>query len=140
MTRDKGRSSPNTVIYIDHSDIREGKVDELRVGVRGLAKFVETHEPQLIAYGLYIDERADHMTVVAVHPDSASLEFHMEIASSEFRKLAHLISLRVIEVYGRLGEKALHLLQQKAAMLGDGGRVLVHEPDAGFGRVLFAKT
>ena len=42
------------------------------------------HEPQLISYGVFINEEAARMTVVAVHPDSASLEFHMEIGGSGF--------------------------------------------------------
>ena len=61
-------------------------------------KFVESHEPQLFAYGFYIDEQAGHMSVVAVHPDTASLELHLQVASAEFRKLAPLITLREITV------------------------------------------
>ena len=63
-------------------------------------EFVDTHEPQLISYGGFLNEEAMQMTVVAVHPDSASKEFHMEIAGPEFRKLAELIELMTIEVYG----------------------------------------
>ncbi|MDQ4035158.1 MAG: hypothetical protein M3153_04435 [Chloroflexota bacterium] len=133
MTGSGRRSFVETIVYMDHSDIRDGKVDELRAGVSGLVAFVKTHEPQLISYGFYIDDEADRMTVVAVHPDSASLEFHMNVAGREFRKLAHLISLRSIEVYGRISDTALQVLEQKAAMLGDSGRVVVREPYAGFG-------
>jgi hypothetical protein len=136
MTGDEGRSRPETIVYIDYSDIRDGKVNEIRAGVLELVAFVEAHEPQLIAYGFYVDEEADQMTVVAVHPDSASLELHMEAGGPEFRKLAHLISLRSIEVYGRVSNRALQMLEEKAARLGDGGRVVVREPYAGFRRVL----
>jgi hypothetical protein len=140
MTGDETPSLPDPIVYIDRSDIREGKFEELKAGIRGLVEFVETHEPQLIAYGFYVDEEAGQMTVVAVHPDSASLELHMDIAGSEFRKLAQLITLRAIEVYGRLSDKALELLRQKAAILGDSGSVVVHERYAGFVRLLSAKT
>jgi len=73
------------------------------------------------------------MTVVAVHPDSASLEFHMDVGSAEFRKFADLIDLLKIEVYGRVSEAVLKRLHQKARMLGK-GTVAVHEFYAGFGR------
>jgi hypothetical protein len=92
------------------------------------------HEPQLISYGFFVNEEAMRMTVVAVHPDSASLEFHMEIAGPAFRKLSGFIRLRTIEVYGRPSDKALQQLRQKAQMLGEGESVVVHEPQAGFAR------
>ena len=73
------------------------------------------------------------MTVVAVHPDSASLELHLEIGRTEFRKLADMITLRRIEVYGSVSAKARAMLQEKATMLG-GSDVTVHERLAGFDR------
>jgi hypothetical protein len=74
------------------------------------------------------------MTVLAVHPDAASLELHMEIGGPQFRKLAAFIDLRLIEVYGEPNGKALNQLRQKADMLGEHGRVVVRQPLAGFAR------
>jgi hypothetical protein len=70
------------IVYIDHSEILDGKLEELREAIDELVEFVEADEPQLISYGFVINEEGLRMTVVAGHPDSASLEFHMEIASS----------------------------------------------------------
>jgi hypothetical protein len=119
-------------VYIDHSDIREDSIDELKAGVQRLVDFIDAREPQLITYGFYIDEGAARMTVVAVHPDSESLERHMEIGSGEFRKLAHMVTLTAIECYGRPSERALEQLRDKAAALGDGGAVVSIERFAGF--------
>jgi hypothetical protein len=94
-------SASEPIVYIDHSDVREGSLEELKAGVRRLVDFIDAREPQLITYGFYIDEDAAKMTVVAVHPDSASLELHMDIGSREFGKLAHLLTLTAIECYGR---------------------------------------
>jgi hypothetical protein len=94
------------IVYIDHSDIREGALEELKAGVQRLVEFIDAREPQLITYGFYIDAEAAKMTVVAVHPDSASLELHMDIGSEEFRKLAHLLTLTASECYGRPSEGA----------------------------------
>jgi hypothetical protein len=123
------------IVYIDRSEILDGKLEELKKGIDELVAFVERHEPQLISYGFFIDEQAARMTVVAVHPDSASLEFHMDIAGAEFRKLSGFISLLSIEVYGRPSNKAMKQLRQKALMLGEGERVMVQEPQAGFARI-----
>lgn len=128
-----GGSEP--IVYIDHSNIREDSIDELKAGVQRLVEFIDAHEPRLITYGFYIDEDAARMTVVAVHPDSESLERHMEIGGGEFRKLAHLVTLTAIECYGRPSERALDQLRQKAAALGDAGAVVSVGRVAGFTHV-----
>ena len=79
------------------------------------------------------------MTVVAVHPDSASLELHLDIGGDEFRKLAHLVTLTAIECYGRPSERAVALLQRKAAALGGSGSVVFIGRFAGFAH-LTART
>ena len=123
------------IVYVDRSDIRDGRLQELESAIPPIVEFLESQEPQLISYGFHLDEDAGLMTVVAVHPDSASLEKHMEIGGPEFRKLGDMIVLRQIEVYGAVSDRAREMLAQKAAMLGDGG-VAVHERFAGFARPL----
>ena len=128
-----GSSEP--IVYIDHSHIREDSIDQLKAGVERLVEFIDAHESRLMTYGFYIDEEAARMTVVAVHPDSESLERHMEIGGGEFRKLAHLVTLTGIECYGRPSERALDQLRQKAAALGDAGAVVSVGRFAGFTHV-----
>lgn len=128
---DQGTSS-EPIVYIDHSDINEGSIEELRTGVRRLVDFIDAREPQLITYGFYIDEDQGKMTVVAVHPDPASLELHMDIGGEEFRKLGHLLRLTGIECYGRPSERALDQMRQKAQALGDGSAVIAIGRFAGF--------
>ena len=130
---DEGITGP--VIYVDRSDVRVGAWDELKAGIRALVAFVDSRQPQMAAYGFYIDEDAHQMTVVSVHPDSASLERHIDIGGPEFKKLGSFIELREIEVFGRLSASAVELVQQKAAALGDGGVVKMHELFSGFDRI-----
>ena len=120
------------IVYIDHSDIGEGSLEDLKAGVRRLVDLTDVREPQLITYGFYIDEQAAKMTVVAIHPDSASLELHLDIGSREFSKLAHLLTLTAIECYGRPSDRALEQLRHKADTLGNGGTVLAIDRFAGF--------
>ncbi|MEU6373884.1 hypothetical protein [Streptomyces sp. NPDC046909] len=119
--------------YIDRSDLREGKIAQVRAGMRDLAEFVEAREPQLIAYHFYIDESESTMTTVAVHPDSASLELHMELGGPKFREFRELIRMNSIDVYGQASPAAVRQLRQKAEMLG-GGTVTFHTEQAGFSR------
>lgn len=133
-------SASEPIVYIDHSDIREGSLEELKAGVQRLVDFIEAREPRLIAYGFYIDEEVGKMTVVAVHPDSESLELHLDVGGDEFRKLTHLLTLTAIECYGRPSERALEQLRHKAAALGDDGTVVTVGRFAGFTHLASATT
>jgi hypothetical protein len=124
---------PPPIVYIDTSAIREGKHEQLEVAMKHLAAFVEANMPRVISYGFFLDENRTRMTVVAVHPDPGSLEFHMDAGGAEFRKFADLIDLSRIEVYGAVSETVLERLHQKAQLLGN-GTVAVHELYAGFVR------
>lgn len=121
------------IVYIDRSEIREGKSEELKAAINELVEFVHANEPQLISYNFYINEGGTRMTVVAVHSDSVSMEFHMKIAGPAFRKFTEFINLLTIEVCGPVSDTLLKQLRQKAQMLGS-GTVLVHKRYAGFAR------
>jgi len=121
------------VVYVDKSTIREGKLNELEIAMEGLADFVNDHMPRLVSYGFFLNEQRSEMTVVAVHPDSASLEFHLDEGKAEFSKFSDLIEMLRIDVYGHVSDGVMQRLEQKARMLG-GGVVAVHEPHAGFSR------
>jgi hypothetical protein len=125
---------PQPIVYLDRSDVHEGPLDDLKAGIARLVEFIEAREPRLLAYGFHLDEQARTMTVLAVHPDSASLELHLEVGREEFRKLGELITLQSIEVYGPVSARARGLLNQKLEMLGEGG-VVVSERYAGFSRL-----
>lgn len=123
------------IVYIDRSRIRPGKLEDLERAVDELVAFIEEREPQLLCYGFYLDKEASRMTVVALHPDAASVELHMEVGASAFARFADFIELEAIEVYGEPSERMLAQLQKKAEMLGDQGRVVVDRLHAGFARL-----
>jgi hypothetical protein len=69
-----------------------------------------------------------------VHPDSASMEFHMRVAGPALPRFRKLVTLRSMNVYGRPSPELLGLLRLKAEMLGDAG-VVVQRLHEGFGRL-----
>jgi hypothetical protein len=127
------------IVYTDRSDIHAGSLEALRRGMADLARFVETHEPDILAYNVFFDEAGAQMSVVHVHRDSASLAFHLEVAGPEFAKVAQFITLRLIDVYGDVGEDLPAQLLQKANLLGN-GKVTIHLRQAGFARVLSSQV
>ena len=64
--------------------IKPGKQDEAPKRVVELVDFVETNEPRLIAFHAYLDRDGNTLPIVQVHPDSASMEFHMQVNAKHF--------------------------------------------------------
>lgn len=121
------------IVYVDISEIREGKLKDLECAIRHLASFVESNVPEIISYGFWLDETQSQMTVVALHPNSSSIEYHMDECGAEFRRFSDLIKLMRIDVYGDVSESVRERLHRKARMLGN-GEVIVHDLYAGFTR------
>jgi quinol monooxygenase YgiN len=122
------------LVVVDTSRIRRGKLDELRGAVRDLAQFVEANEVTPIAYHVYFSDDGERMTVVQLHPDSASMERHMEVAGPVFAGFANLVELQTVDVYGSPSEKVVEQLRNKAELLGTAS-VSIHDRQAGFLRL-----
>ena len=121
------------LVYLDSSDVREGALDELKGAIKELAEFVEVNEPQLISYNVYVSDDGSQITVMHVHPDSASLDHYMDVAGPRFGRFKDLVTLSSIHIYGEPSEKALRQLQDKARLLGS-GEVIVQRLHVGFSR------
>jgi hypothetical protein len=122
------------IVYVDTSEVKTGRLDDLKAAMADLARFVEANEPRLIAYNVYFTDDGRFMSVVHVDPDSTSLEFHLEVAGPRFPPIGRFITLRSIDVYGEPDESVVERLRRKAEALGT-GVVRVHRPHAGFARL-----
>jgi hypothetical protein len=122
------------IVYVDTSEVRPGRLEELKAAMNDLARFVQANEPQLLAYHVYFNDDGARMTVLHINPDSASLERHMKVAGPKFPPIGEFIRLLTIDVYGRPDDRLIEELRQKAKMLGS-GTVRVHDFHAGFARV-----
>ena len=121
------------IVYIDTSDVREGKLEQVKLEIQRLVAFLDANVPRAINYGVYLDPDGATMSVAQTHPDSGSLEFHMEVGGPAFRAFVDLLTLRSIDVYGAPSPRLMEMLERKAAMLG-GAVVRVHALEAGFFR------
>jgi quinol monooxygenase YgiN len=121
------------IVSIDVSQVREGKLEELKVLMRVLVEFVEANEHRPIAYQMFLDGDGTTMTVIQVHPDSASMEFHMEAAASIFPRFSDLLTLLRIDIYGEPNDELVRRMRQKGRMLG-GAPVATHRLQAGLAR------
>jgi quinol monooxygenase YgiN len=121
------------LVVIDSSEIVDGKLEELKTALAELVEFVEANEADPIAYNVYFDEDGTRMTVLQVHPSSASMELHLEAAGPVFRKFTELVKLARVDFYGRPSDALLEQMRQKAQLLGN-APVVVNELHEGFVR------
>jgi hypothetical protein len=121
------------VVYLDTSDVRPGKLAELKAAMEDLAHFVEANEPRIIAYNVYFSGDGTRMSVLHVHQDLPSLDFHLKVAGPRFPPVAPLVQLRSIEVFGAVNEDLVKQLEAKTQLLG--GIVIIHDRHAGFARI-----
>jgi hypothetical protein len=121
------------LVYVDTSEVHETAAESIRGAIDELVAFIETHEPRLLGYGVYLSDDGRRMTVVHVHMDSATLEEHLDVGGPAFKPFSDLIELRAIDVYGEPSDRAIEQLRAKAEMLGS-GEVTIHLPAGGFTR------
>lgn len=125
----------DSIVYIDQSVVCDGKLEALKPAMAELVNFVEANEPEILAYNVYFSSDENRMTVMHMHADQSSLEFHMEVAGPKFPPIGEFIDLESIDVYGRPTEELVDRLEEKATILGD-ARVSIHDRYDGIDRGL----
>jgi len=107
---------PGPFVFIATNRLKHDRFDAERQRVPGLSRFIEANEPRLIAFNEYVNEARNEVTVVQIHPDAASLEFHMGMVADRARE-AYAQTLEAttrIQVFGAPTESILRMLGQQA--------------------------
>ena len=107
---------PRPFIFIATNRLRDGSFNAEQQRVPGLSSFIETSEPRLISFNEYVNESRSEVAVVQVHPDAASMEFHMGVVGDRARE-AYAQTLEAttgIQVFGTPTGNILRMLRQQA--------------------------
>lgn len=105
--------------------IKEGKLGDFTRSYKEVVQVVKEHEPRLIAFHGYVNDDGTAMTIIQVHPDTASMDFHMQVLSDRLaehvaRALGpELIEPRYVEYYGTPSQIALEMDRQVAGLAVD---------------------
>lgn len=115
------------LIHVFTYSIRAGKLEEARKRCAELVDFVETNEPRVIAFHLFLDESGSKLSVVQVHPDSASMEFHLQVNAKHFATAFDYLDAQINEqFYGSMSESLLAELSKWDEAGADMTRMPVH--------------
>src|ERR1700722_18427602 len=103
-------------IFIATNRLKTGRLEEERQRVSGLADFIHANEPRLIAFNEYSNEDGSEVGVVQVHPDTDSMDFHMEVVRERAERAyaETLESTTGIQVYGTPTQAILEMLSRTA--------------------------
>src|SRR5207245_10687253 len=95
---------------------REGKLAAERDRAADLGSFIEANEPQILAFNEYVNEDGTEVGVVQVHPNAASMEFHMDVvAERAARAYAETLEATTsIQVFGTPSDSILQMLREQA--------------------------
>ena len=107
---------PGPFIFIATNRLKHGKLEAERRRVPGLVEFIEENEPRLNAFNEYANEEGTEVSVVQVHRDAESMEFHMKtVADRAARAYAETLeSTAAIQVFGTPSERILDMLRNQA--------------------------
>jgi hypothetical protein len=122
----------NILIEESRSDIREGKLKEVKAAMNDLVELVKAKELRIIFYNAYINEDGTKLTVLQAHHNSASVEFHMEVTEPTFAKMAQCMTMSSLDIYGTPRQSLLDKL--KRTEFTSKVTVVGHELSAGFSR------
>jgi predicted metallo-beta-lactamase superfamily hydrolase len=116
------------LIFIGTYIVRNGKLEECKQRLGELVDLVETNEPRLIAFHIYLDQQGSKISVVQVHPDSDSMELHLKIVSEHLTgAFEYLETTEREQLFGTPSETLAEMLDAYAEPGIPGTFMPVHE-------------
>jgi hypothetical protein len=102
------------LIFVSTWKIKKGRLEDYKQFAKEFMEHVKTREPQLIAFNVYFNEDETEMTNIQVHPDAASMDFHLQVLAKvigedmiEWIDRAVFLEPKHIEIYGTPSAKLL---------------------------------
>jgi hypothetical protein len=94
----EGIMSGPLIVVFSYS-IKPGSQEDAPRRLAELVDFVETNEPRMIAFHTYLDRDGSTLSIVQVHPDSASMEFHMQVNAKHFATAFDWLDTSITQQY-----------------------------------------
>lgn len=120
---------PDPIVFISHSTIQEGKVDELREMSEMAFSTLQSEKPGTVLHYGYLDHEEKEVHFIHVFPDADAMDAHLEGAGRRVASAAEVMNTRALEIYGEPSDAAVTALSQNPAVeltispLGLGGYI-----------------
>lgn len=105
-------------IFIGTHRLKEGKLQDFEKVFGELVEVVEANEPRMLAFNGYVNDDGTEVAVVQVHPDAASMQFHMQVVREHITHAYEelLDETTSMQVFGNLTDAASAMMQQLAGL------------------------
>lgn len=107
-----------SIVFISHFRIKEGKLDALRALIAEVVAALETEKPRTLAYLHYLDEGGQRWTVAHVFPDAQAMDRHFEGADVRSAAAFEFAEPTGWEIYGPASAEAVATIQAAADVAG----------------------
>lgn len=101
------------LIIVSTFRVKEGKLEDLKRYYAMVSEIVKVNEPQIIAFYGFLNQDATQMTSIQVHPDTASMDFHMQVLrqnwDESFSNYSQMVESLKVEYFGTPPESALKM-------------------------------
>jgi len=124
---------PGPLIFVGTYTIPPADLEAFKNANREMGEFVAASQPRAHAWHTYISPDGREATTIMIHPDSGSLEYHLEVAGSRVERGTQLVRTRHIELYGEPSTALLERLERISQAAGP-FTVTVKPHLAGFSR------
>ena len=122
------------VLFVGTYAIPDGKFEEWNRANKEMTAFAKAGEPRVLSFNTYVNEERTEATTIQLHPDSESLEYHLEAARTRISGGVQLVQVKRVELYGEPSEAVVAQLRRVAERSGS-WPVRVKRPLHGFSRV-----
>jgi len=109
------------LIVISKFRVKEGKLEELREYYKKILEIIEANKTQMIGFHGFLSEDGTEMTSIQIHPNSASMEYHMQVLKENwdesFSQYSQMVEGTTIDYYGDPPESAIAMNDQSKQIL-----------------------
>lgn len=110
-------------MLVSNFTVKDGSLTSLRDYARSVTKLIQAKEPRVIAFHSFLSEDEGELSTVHLHPDVASMEFHMQVQRDNweetFSRIATTLEGVRVDFYGaQPPESALETFRRAGSEIG----------------------
>lgn len=108
----------DAIVFISHSRVRDGKVDQLREFMTTGIPLLEAGKPRTLALLPYLSEDETELAIIHVFANADAFDAHLEGVAERAGAADEVIEITRYEIFGRPNPSALGLMRAAAATRG----------------------
>jgi hypothetical protein len=100
-------------VVVVKSRVKPGMTEAYNAWLERFCGLVDEREPRILGFHTYSDETGKLSTVVQVHPDAESMEFHFQAMGDQLKEMhQYLDGVESIELLGTPSDRVLKGMSQ----------------------------